>query len=48
MASAVVATAFASGISRKAWLKDTSVNPGGLFSRMGASFLSGEWFAAVT
>ncbi len=35
-------------LSREAWLKDTSVNPGGFFGRMGASFLSGEWFAAVT
>ena len=33
---------------REAWLKDTSVNPGGLFARMGASFLSGDWFKAVT
>ena len=35
-------------LSRETWLKDTSVNPGGFFARMGASFLSGEWFAAVT
>lgn len=33
---------------REAWLKDTSVNPGGLFARMGASFFSGNWFASVT
>lgn len=34
--------------AREAWLKDTNVNPGGLFARMGASFLSGTWFEAVT
>jgi hypothetical protein len=34
--------------AREAWLKDTSVNPGGLFARMGASFFSGDWFASVT
>lgn len=34
--------------AREAWLKDTSVNPGGLFARMGASFFSGNWFASVT
>nr|WP_070960039.1 hypothetical protein [Hyphomonas sp. Mor2] len=33
---------------REAWLKDTSVNPGSMFARMGASFFSGEWFASVT
>ncbi len=35
-------------LAREAWLKDTSVNPGGLFARMGASFFSGSWFASVT
>ena len=35
-------------LSREAWLKDTSVNPGRLFARMGASLLSGNWFEAVT
>lgn len=35
-------------LAREAWLKDTSVNPGGLFARMGASFFSGSWFAAIT
>lgn len=34
--------------AREAWLKDTSVNPGGLFARMGASLFSGNWFASVT
>lgn len=34
-------------LSRETWLQDTSVNPGGLFARMGASFFSGEWFASV-
>lgn len=38
----------AGALSREAWLKDTSINPGGLFARMGASFFSGEWFKAVT
>lgn len=35
-------------LSREAWLKDTSVKPGGLFARMGASFASGSWFESVT
>ncbi|MEO0607374.1 MAG: hypothetical protein AAFY82_04025 [Pseudomonadota bacterium] len=35
-------------LSRDAWLKDTTVNPGALFARMGASFFNGTWFAAVT
>lgn len=35
-------------LSREAWLKDTSINPGGLFARMGSSFFSGEWFKSVT
>lgn len=35
-------------LARQAWLEDTSVNPGGLFARMGASFASGNWFKNVT
>jgi len=35
-------------LAREAWLQDTSVSPGGLFARMGASFFSGSWFASVT
>ncbi len=35
-------------LAREAWLEDTSVNPGGLFARMGSSFFSGSWFASVT
>lgn len=35
-------------LAREAWLEDTSVIPGGLFARMGASFFDGSWFAAVT
>lgn len=35
-------------LAREAWLKDTSGGTGSFFSRMGASFLSGSWFEAVT
>ncbi|MEE2930646.1 MAG: hypothetical protein VX599_08025 [Pseudomonadota bacterium] len=35
-------------LAREAWLGDTSVNPGGLFARMGTSFTSGNWFKNVT
>lgn len=35
-------------LSREAWLKDTSTDVGGFFSRMGGSFLSGNWFETVT
>lgn len=34
--------------AREAWLQDTSGGAGSFFSRMGASFLSGNWFASVT
>ena len=35
-------------LAREAWLEDTSVNPGRIFSGMGASILSGSWFKALT
>lgn len=35
-------------LAREAWLSDTSVNPGGFFAQMGASFASGNWFKNVT
>ena len=35
-------------LAREAWLGDTKSSPGGLFSRMGASFRSGNWFENVT
>jgi len=34
--------------AREDWLKDTSVNPGRLFARMGASIFDGSWFESVT
>ena len=41
-------TTVETALAREAWLSDTSVNPGGLFARMGASFGSGNWFESVT
>lgn len=37
-----------SALAREAWLQDTNVNAGGFFSRMGASFGSGNWFEMIT
>ena len=41
-------TTVETALAREAWLSDTTVNPGGLFARMGASFGSGNWFESVT
>lgn len=35
-------------LARESWLQDTSNSTGGFFSRMGASFASGNWFEMIT
>ena len=35
-------------LARESWLQDTSSSTGGFFSRMGASFASGNWFEMIT
>ena len=35
-------------LARERWLSDTSSSAGGFFSRMGASFSSGNWFEMIT
>ena len=35
-------------LARESWLSDTSSSTGGFFSRMGASFSSGNWFEMIT
>ncbi len=35
-------------LAREDWLSDTSSSTGGFFSRMGASFGSGNWFETIT
>ncbi|MEL6824661.1 MAG: hypothetical protein AAFN91_00315 [Pseudomonadota bacterium] len=35
-------------LARESWLQDSSSSTGGFFSRMGASFSSGNWFEMIT
>ena len=35
-------------LARESWLQDSSSSTGGCFSRMGASFSSGNWFEMIT